>query len=252
MLLQRLAGSQNHCIPLWLADGSSTSGAGKTGLSGTSAGLIIAVRADGQATPTVYTAAAGTIDTIATIGQYVAPTAGKCRFKEVDPTNEPGTYELQISNILFATGTWLKITIQAPGSSVPVQQFIYDLQPQVDVRSLGGSAGQFNNGVMSVDIVSLGGNASALTKLLAEMGVRMIGTITAAGIAPTASVFECSDINDVDDEPVYQNRGVLALSGANLRRAGVILTDQVGTAGRRFTVTTAYDSYAAGDTILVL
>jgi hypothetical protein len=118
MLLGRYNGTTGELTPIWLADSTSTTGGGKVGLTNTSTGLIIAVRAEGEATPTVYTSAGSTIETIATIGTYVAPTAGKCRFKEVDSTNEPGTYELQIADARFAVANagWLKVTVQAPAA----------------------------------------------------------------------------------------------------------------------------------------
>lgn len=253
-ILQRLNGSQNHCIPIWLADSSSTTGNGKTGLSGASAGLIIAVRADGQAAPTVYTTAAGTIDTIATIGTYVAPTAGKCRFKEVDATNEPGSYELQLLNTLFSTpvsASWVKITIQAPASNVPVQQFLYDLQPQVDVRAFGGQAGHFQNGLPSVDVDSINQGTTTVDTLSAELDARKIGTITNTGIVATNSVFECSDITDASAN-VYQNAGVLVISGVNIRRRSYVISDQVGTAGHRFTIAALPVAFGSGDKIVLL
>jgi len=254
MLLQRLNGSQNHRIPIWLADGTSTGGGGKTGLSGASPGLIIAARAEGQATPTVYTAAAGTIDPIATIGTYVAPTAGKCRFGQVDATNEPGSYELQLANSLFSIGgaSWLKITVQSAASNVPVQQFLYDLQPQVDVRSFGGQPGVFNSGIPSVDVSTLGGSATALAALVAELGARGVGTITNTSFAPTTSAFEVTEFQDLENDPVYVYRGIVVLSGINVRRVTTVLTDQVGTSGRRLTVVALPDSFANGDKILVL
>jgi hypothetical protein len=251
-MLQRLVGSQNLCIPIWLADGSSTTGAGKTGLTGSSSGLIIAVRADGAATPTVYSAASANIDTIATIGTYAAPTTGHCRFGQVDATNEPGSYELQFSNTVFASGTWLKITVQAPGSSVPVQQFMIDLQAQSDVRSFGGVAGTFSGGLPSVDVDSINQSTGAVDRLSAELLARAIGTVTNTGITPTTTVFECSTITDTDSNPVYQYAGVVFTSGANIRRRAIVLSDQPGTAGRRFTISGVPTAPANGDTLVIL
>ena len=76
-----------------LLDSSSTTGAGLTGLLFSSTGLIISTIADNEATATAYTAAGSTTETITTLGTYAAPTATKCRFKEVDATNHKGLYE---------------------------------------------------------------------------------------------------------------------------------------------------------------
>jgi hypothetical protein len=70
-------------------DSSVSTGAGLTGLSSASSGLIIAAIADVEATTTTYTVAGSNVETITTLGTYAAPTSGKCRFKEVDSTNHP-------------------------------------------------------------------------------------------------------------------------------------------------------------------
>lgn len=92
-------------------DSSVSTGAGKTGLLFSSAGLIISTAKIGDATPTVYTQAAGNIETITTLGTYAAPTASKCRFKEYDSTNHKGVYEIHIANARFASTTDLIISI---------------------------------------------------------------------------------------------------------------------------------------------
>jgi len=75
---------------VFLPDSSSTTGAGLTGLTSASAGLIISTLADNEATATAYTVTGSTIEGITTLGTYAAPTATKCRFREVDATNHPG------------------------------------------------------------------------------------------------------------------------------------------------------------------
>lgn len=78
---------------------------GLTGLTYATAGLIISTIADREATATVYTAVEGTIEPVATLGTYEAPSPAlytlaitKCRFQEVDATNHPGLYEVQLAN----------------------------------------------------------------------------------------------------------------------------------------------------------
>ena len=73
-----------------------------TGLSSSSAGLSISTIANTESVPTVYTQAAGTIESIVSLGTFSAPTATKCRFKEVDAINHPGVYELQLADARFA------------------------------------------------------------------------------------------------------------------------------------------------------
>ena len=98
-------------IRLKLMNSSVTTGAGITGLAYTSSGLIISTIAIGEASAVVYTQAGSTIETITTLGTFAAPTATKCRFKEVDATNHPGVYELQLADARFATTASLLISI---------------------------------------------------------------------------------------------------------------------------------------------
>lgn len=107
-------------LRVFIQDTTSTTGAGKTGLSSASGGLIISTIADNEATPTVYTAAGSTTETITTLGTFAAPTATKCRFKEVDATNHPGVYEIQIANARWAVSSArsIIITTQVTGGAV--------------------------------------------------------------------------------------------------------------------------------------
>src|SRR5689334_19109019 len=73
-------------------------GQGLTGLTFSSSGLIISTITDNEAAATAYTQAGSTIETISTLATYAAPTATKCRFKEVDATNHPGLYEIQFAD----------------------------------------------------------------------------------------------------------------------------------------------------------
>lgn len=110
-------GATSNILRVFLQDSTVTTGAGKTGLGISSTGLIISTIADNEATATTYTAAGSTIETVTTLGTYAAPTATKCRFREVDATNFPGVYEIQIADARFAVAnsTQLLISVQATG-----------------------------------------------------------------------------------------------------------------------------------------
>ena len=111
---------------LLLLNSASDIGAGVLALTKDSAGLIISTISDTEATPTVYTQAAGNIETIATLGTYAAPTASKCRFKLVDDTNHPGLYEFQFADARFAVAgsKCLMISITGP-AALNLQMAIY-------------------------------------------------------------------------------------------------------------------------------
>lgn len=124
-------------LRFFLPDSASTTGAGKTALDHTAAGLIISTIASNEATPTVYTSTGSTVETITTLGTFAAPTATKCRFKKVDDTNHPGIYELQLADARFAVSNArnLLITILATGVApvhAEIELVAYD--PQDTVR----------------------------------------------------------------------------------------------------------------------
>lgn len=90
---------------------------GLTGLTIASAGLIISTICDNEAAASVYSQAGGTLQTIATLGTYAAPSASNARFKEVDATNHPGVYELQLLNSRFAVTSAKSLLISFPAVS---------------------------------------------------------------------------------------------------------------------------------------
>lgn len=104
-----------------LRDDRSSIGAGLTGLTHSSTDLVIATIADKEATTTRYRAGSSETETIGTLGTYAAPTASKCRFKEVDATNHPGLYELQLADARFAVSgaKSLRITIYGASNLIP-------------------------------------------------------------------------------------------------------------------------------------
>lgn len=96
---------------------SESTGEGLTGLTHSSSGLIISTICDNEATATTYTAAGSTIETISTLGTYATPTATKCRFKQVDSTNHPGLYEIQLADARFAVSASRKLIVTISGAS---------------------------------------------------------------------------------------------------------------------------------------
>jgi hypothetical protein len=113
-LLRKRSSTSNYLrVPLR----SSSTGQGLTALTSASAGLIISTICDNEAAATTYTAAGSTIETIATLGTFATPTATKCRFKEVDATNQPGLYELQLDNARFAVASSKSLRVTISGAT---------------------------------------------------------------------------------------------------------------------------------------
>lgn len=114
--LIRSNGSTSNIFRVYIR-GIAAPYAGKTGLSHSTSGLKIGTIANNEATAVVYTQAGSTIETITTLGTYAAPTATKCRFKEVDSTNLPGMYELQLADARFAVSRATSLVIEISGAS---------------------------------------------------------------------------------------------------------------------------------------
>jgi len=131
MYLIRKNGATSNVIRRVLRN--SSTGQGLTGLTHSSSGLIISTICDNEASATAYTAAGSTIETITTLGTYAAPTATKCRFKEVDSTNHPGLYEIQLADARFSVASAKTLRITISGASSLLQQEIVVQLTAVDV-----------------------------------------------------------------------------------------------------------------------
>lgn len=117
MKILKLRGSTSNILRVFLQDSRVTDGSGLTGLSSASSGLKIVTIADVEASVTSYTVAGSTIESITTLGTFATPTATKCRFKEIDSTNLPGWYEIQLDDARFAVSNSKALQIMIFGAS---------------------------------------------------------------------------------------------------------------------------------------
>src|ERR1041385_3822797 len=155
----------------------SASGGPKTGLGIASAGLIISTIAENEATATVYTAAGSTIETITTLGTFATPTATKCRFKEVDATNHPGLYEIQIANARLAVASARSMIVSVQATGIVAQDAEVQLVG-IDVTAAAWAS----------DVTKWAGTATTLTSGLPDVNTKTIaaGIIAAATFAGNA------------------------------------------------------------------
>jgi hypothetical protein len=181
---------------------NSTTGQGLTGLTGSSAGLIISTIADAEASATVYTQAASHIQTIAALGTFVAPSASNCRFAEVDSTNHPGLYEFQIADARFnvANAKQLVITVSGAASLLTADyEILFD--PPANITQILGTASKGAAGSVAPDwgqvqnpatTVGLTGTTISTTQTIATVTNAVVlpsipaNWITAAGINAAA------------------------------------------------------------------
>jgi hypothetical protein len=117
MLIDYVLGQTSIILRVKVRDASASTGAGKTGLVNNSAGLLISTIADNEAVPTVYSTSSSTIDPIATLGSFVAPISGHCRFREVDSVNHKGVYEIQLENARFNVAGSKSLLISISGAA---------------------------------------------------------------------------------------------------------------------------------------
>lgn len=117
VLISYKRGQTSIILRVKIRNSSVSTGAGLTGLTHSSTGLKISTIADNEATATTYTVAGSTIETITTLGTFATPTATKCRFKEVDATNHPGIYEIQLDNTRFAVSSSKSLLISISGAT---------------------------------------------------------------------------------------------------------------------------------------
>ena len=87
-------------IPLQIRDLTSTTGGGLTGLAFNSSGLKCSYARDGDASETVVTLVSATFGTYTSSG-----------FVQLDATNAPGDYELDLPDAAFAQGNWVKVKL---------------------------------------------------------------------------------------------------------------------------------------------
>jgi hypothetical protein len=164
-------GNTSNILRVFLLDSTSTTGAGKTGLTFSSTGLIIGTIANTEASATTYTAAGSTVETVTTLGTYSAPTATKVRFREVDATNFPGVYEIQIADARFAVtnASQLLISVQVTGVA-PMM---------AEVQLTGAGESWIASGVWNAQVASYASAGSGETLGTDTYGTKLCRTTTA-------------------------------------------------------------------------
>ncbi len=106
--LEVKAGTTSKITKVFLQDSSSTTGAGLTGLTNASSGLVAYYIKEGDASATVISLASGTVGTWSSGG-----------FKEVDSANMPGVYELGLPNTAVASGKSTVVMLKGATNLVP-------------------------------------------------------------------------------------------------------------------------------------
>lgn len=193
---------------------SDAVGAGLTGLTFSTTGLAIHIIADNEATVTSYTAAGSTIETITTIGTFAAPTATKCRFKEVGL----GMYEIQVADAMWAVSgaRAVQAIISVTGG------FCAPVEIQLSTLTLNPSSGNIPSDVKYWDGNVVAGSNTAGTPAVewAPWGTRTaqtsgVSTITLASADRSEDNFyQGTIIAIISGTGKYQARNILSYVGA--------------------------------------
>lgn len=215
-----------------ILDSSQTDGRGLTGLTHESAGLIISTIANNEASATAYTQAGGTIETISTLGTYATPTATKCRFKEVDSTNHPGLYEIQLANARFAVANARSIICTVSGATNCAET---DFEIQLS----------------GVDVARISNSSTAADNLEASAKIIVTGTVSHDNTAATPTVFYCDDITEATADH-FIGRIVIFTSGALLCQATDITDYELVSGEGKFTVTALTEAPADNVTFVII
>jgi hypothetical protein len=146
-------------VRVFVQDSSQADGRGLTGLVFNSAGLVAYYIKEGQSAPTAITLVTMTVGTWVSGG-----------FKEVDPTNMPGFYELGLPDAMLSTGNSVAAILRGATNMAPVpleiQLDAFDAQDTVrlGLTALPNAAAGANGGLPTGDAsgrVTVGSLAAA-------------------------------------------------------------------------------------------
>lgn len=147
MKLSIKAGSTSQSINIWVQDSSSATGAGLTGLAYNTASLV------------AYYALPKTVATAITLVTLAAVTTAYASggFKEIDATNMPGWYRLDLPNAVIASGSFVSLHLKGATNMapLPIEIALVAFDPQDGVRlgltTLPNVAAAASGGLPTVD-----------------------------------------------------------------------------------------------------
>jgi hypothetical protein len=177
---------------------NSATGTGLTSLTNASSGLRIGTIVDSEQVSTMYTQVGSTIDSITTIGTYSAPSSGHCRFKEVDPSNHVGVYEMQFEDSRFAVNgkyiliSWTGANGMLDGDALISLTSIDPYSASFGLVGLPSVAPGTSGGLPTVNSSNQITDPAGLTTLLS----RIAGAITILGgkVASTVASGDSADL----------------------------------------------------------
>jgi hypothetical protein len=184
------AGLTSQTIDIFLADSSSTTGGGLTGLVFNTASLTACYRKGATGTATAITLATQTVGGAWSSGGFV----------QIDSTNMPGVYRIDLPNAMVDTAGFVTLYLRGAANLVPTALRIDCRALPVDVKQFGGSNGTFSSGRPEVNATHLAGqtvtaaagvtfpaSVASPTNITAATGVVLSATTHTGAVIPTVT-----------------------------------------------------------------
>lgn len=214
MMILVKAGSTDVSIDLWVADSSSSTGAGLTGVAYNAAGLSCYYRRGATGTVTALTLATQTVGGAHSDGGFV----------ETSSSNMPGAYRLDLSDAIVAAGVpYVVIMLKGATNMAPtivlIQLVSFDPgdSTRLGLAALPSAAPAANGGLPTVD-ASNGVTLRALDSPIIQTGTAQagaLGSITLASAASTTNhLYNGCVIRIVSGAGAGQTRSIVSYAGS--------------------------------------
>lgn len=234
MKVVRKAGAASNILQIFIADSSSTTGAGLTGLVFNTASLTAYYHRDGDTTATAISLVTMTVGTFTSSG-----------FKEIDATNMPGWYQFCPPDAAFSTGKSVGFHLKGATNMapLPIEVDLWAVDPQTAT----------NMGITALPTTAVTTNASLLTsgtgtdQLSVASGRIDAGKIlgTAISTPATAGILDVNvkNMNNVAGTSITTinaNQGTTQpLNFTGTGASALVKSDMVDVAGSAVSATTA-------------
>jgi hypothetical protein len=214
------AGATSQTIDVFVYNGSLTTGLGLTGLAYNSGSLVASYRKGATGTRTAISLATQTVGGAYSSGGFV----------EIDATNMPGWYRLDIPNAAIDTAGRTYVTLKGATNMVPVNVIIDCVLAAADVTHLLGTAWltPATAGTPDVNTKTLSNNAITASAINADAitDAKVASDVTIASVTgAVGSVTAPVTAGTVSDKTGY------ALSGAGVQAIWDALTSALTTVG---------------------
>ena len=166
------AGLTSQTVDIFIADSSSTIGAGLSGLTYNTSGLVASYRKGATGTRTAITLATQTVSGAYSSGGFV----------EIEATYMKGLYRLDLPNAAVDTEGFISLYLYGAANMAPVRLRLDSRPLPTDVKKFGGAAGTFAAGIPETKVASIATDAIGSAQLSGTAVTEIqAGLMTSAG-----------------------------------------------------------------------